>query len=219
MFETLLESGRRATLRRPHWNAGVALALHVAVLGVALRPTTPLEASRPVMVETAPYYFPVPTGKSVSDGPALRLEPVVTPATFPLPWPDTVVSQLAVALPTAGAPTGPVTGLSDPLSEEISVPVSLLLVQDLPELLAAPPPTYPPWLRDAGVEGRVVLQLVVDTLGRAEPGSVRVVRSDHTGFEAPAAQSLRRARFRPARVYGRAVRVLVQVPVEFRLRR
>ena len=143
----------------------------------------------------------------------------MTPATFPLPSPDAVVSQLAVAMPSAGAPTGPVTGLSDSLSGEISEPVSLRLVQDLPELLAAPSPTYPPWLRDAGVEGRVVLQLVVDTLGRAEPGSVRVVQSDHAGFEAPATQSLRQARFRPARVYGRAVRVLVQVPIEFRLRR
>lgn len=218
MFDTLVESGRRATFR-PHWNAGVALVLHVAVVGVALRPPAPLEASRPVMIDTVSYPFPSPRGKQVNNGPAPRLEPVVPPATFQPQWPDMVIEEPAVAMPTAAAPTGPATGLYDPLSGEISEPVSLLLVQDLPELLAAPPPAYPPSLRDAGIEGRVVLQLVVDTLGRAEPRSVRVVRSDHAGFEAPAAECLRQARFRPARVYGRAVRVLVHVPVEFRLRR
>jgi hypothetical protein len=45
------------------------------------------------------------------------------------------------------------------------------------------------------------------------------MHSDHPAFEAPAIESLRGALFRPARVFGRAVRVLVQVPVVFVLRR
>jgi TonB family protein len=96
---------------------------------------------------------------------------------------------------------------------------AVTLVQEPPVLLAAPPPAYPPLLRAAGVQGRVEVQLVVDTLGCAEGGSFRIVHSDNPGFEAPAIESLRGALFRPARVFGRAVRVLVQVPVVFVLRR
>lgn len=86
-------------------------------------------------------------------------------------------------------------------------------------LLSAPPPVYPEPLRRAGIEGRVVVETVVDTLGRAEPGSLVVVESPAPGFAAPARAYVLRALFRPARVHGRAVRVPVRVPIEFRLAR
>jgi protein TonB len=107
----------------------------------------------------------------------------------------------------------------DPWNLGAGEPLPIALVQESPALLAAPPPAYPPLLRAAGVQGRVEVQLVVDTLGRTEVGSFRIVHSDNPGFEAPAIESLRGALFRPARVFGRAVRVLVQVPVVFVLRR
>jgi TonB family protein len=109
--------------------------------------------------------------------------------------------------------------LLDPSYQGTGEPLPIDLVQDLPVLLAASPPAYPPLLRAAGVQGRVEIQVVVDTLGRVEPGTLRVVHSDNPAFEAPAIESLRGARFRPARVFGRAVRVLVQIPVAFVLQR
>lgn len=92
------------------------------------------------------------------------------------------------------------------------------LVQDVPVLLQAPLPAYPPRMREAGIEGNVLVEVVVDTLGRAEAGSLRIVSSDHAEFSAPARASIAAALFRPARVFGRPVRVLVRVPVGFRLR-
>lgn len=92
------------------------------------------------------------------------------------------------------------------------------VVEDRPELLAAPVPPYPALLREARVEGLVTIEVVVDTTGRAEPGSLRVVQSDNAGFNAAAVATIRGALFRPGRVWGRAVRVLVHVPVAFRLR-
>lgn len=96
--------------------------------------------------------------------------------------------------------------------------VPAALVQDLPELLTAPVPPYPALLREAGVAGLVVVQVVIDTTGRPEPASLRVVQSSNAGFDAAALATIRAALFRPGRVWGRAVRVLVRVPVEFRLR-
>ena len=84
----------------------------------------------------------------------------------------------------------------------------------LPLLLAGPTPRYPEALRRAGIAGRVIVETVVDTLGRAEPGSMVVVAAPHPGFVAPARDYVLRALFRPARVHGRAVRVLVRVPID-----
>jgi len=83
-------------------------------------------------------------------------------------------------------------------------------------LLAGPPPAYPDLLRAAGIQGRVVLQAVIDTLGRAE-GAAVVVESSNRGFDAAALAYVRRALFRPGRVHGRAVRVLIRLPIDFTL--
>ena len=83
-------------------------------------------------------------------------------------------------------------------------------------MLAGRAQSYPELLRVAGIAGRVVVEAVIDTLGHAE-ASVRVVESSHAGLEAPALDYMRRAVFRPGRVHGRPVRVLVLLPVEFRL--
>src|SRR2546429_3323071 len=41
-------------------------------------------------------------------------------------------------------------------------------------IVTAPPLEYPPALRRAGLQGRVTVQAVIDTLGRAEPASLKV---------------------------------------------
>jgi TonB family protein len=89
------------------------------------------------------------------------------------------------------------------------------VVQEKPEMLSAPQLVYPKPLREAGIEGVVMVQAIIDTTGRAEPNSVRVLQSANPGFDLPAKDHVLKALFRPARVYGRAVRVLVQVPVTF----
>ena len=69
---------------------------------------------------------------------------------------------------------------------------------------------YPDSLRRKGISGRVLLEFVVDTLGRVEPG-VRVLKTDHPLLVAPAKQMLQGALFTPGRVHGRPVRVLMRM--------
>ena len=57
-----------------------------------------------------------------------------------------------------------------------------------------------------------MLEYVVDTLGRVEP-AIRVVQAAHRELVEPAKEMLRSARYRPARVHGRAVRVLLATRV------
>ena len=94
------------------------------------------------------------------------------------------------------------------------------VVDDPPELvggLAALAQTvvYPEAARRAGVEGRVVVQFVVD-----ETGAVRdpvAVRSDSDLLSQAAVDAVRQQRFTPGRVEGRPVKVRFAVPVTFRL--
>jgi periplasmic protein TonB len=78
-------------------------------------------------------------------------------------------------------------------------------------------PRYPDMLRAAGVEGEVLAQFVVDTSGRVEPGSLRVLRSSHDLFSVAVRQFLTSARYYPAEIGGRRVKQLVQQPFNFAL--
>lgn len=74
---------------------------------------------------------------------------------------------------------------------------------------------YPPLLRDAGVGGTVTLSFRVNEDGRVDPASISVVSSDNEQFSDAAKKVVERMRFRPAKVNGRAVKVLVSLPVTF----
>ncbi len=76
---------------------------------------------------------------------------------------------------------------------------------------------YPDMLRDVGITGQTQLQFVVDEEGRVEPGSVTVVSATHPGFEAASLGAAEKFRFRPAKIGGRAVRVVINMPITWRL--
>jgi TonB family protein len=88
-------------------------------------------------------------------------------------------------------------------------------VEEKPLLLSAPPLTYPEGLRREGIEGHVVVQAVVDTTGRVEPGSIKIVKSSNAAFDLPTRLWVLKALFRPARLHGEAVRVLISQPVDY----
>ena len=92
------------------------------------------------------------------------------------------------------------------------------IVEEKPAVLSGPTLQYPALLRQAQIQGRVLIQAIIDTLGRAEPNSVKVLQSPNPGFDQSAKTYVLNDLFRPARVHGRAVRVLLQIPVDFKLR-
>jgi protein TonB len=82
-------------------------------------------------------------------------------------------------------------------------------------LPGSPPPRYPDILRQAGVEGEVLAQFIVDTTGRAEMNSFKVLKTSHDLFGNAVKNALPAMRFIPAEVGGRKVRQLVQQPFSF----
>ena len=83
----------------------------------------------------------------------------------------------------------------------------------------SPMPTYPELLKSAGVEGEALVQFIVDTLGRAELASFKVLRGSHDEFGTAVQNALPRMRFLPAEINGRKVRMVVQQPFSFALSR
>jgi protein TonB len=72
-------------------------------------------------------------------------------------------------------------------------------------------------LRSANVEGEVLAQFVVDTTGRVDMGTFKVLKSSHDLFAAAVKSALASARYYPAEIGGRKVKQLVQQPFTFSL--
>ena len=196
--------------------AALAAAVHLIVVGVGLHSVH--QAEEPTHPQAVPAIYLSPAPQHAAPGFAAVPAPVVGPITnLPYlpsidPGPIGVTTQYSPGQLVSLVPGDPIEGRGTGVFDS-------RVVQDLPELLSAPPPRYPEMLRVAGFEGVVMVEGVVDTLGRFERGSLRVTASPHPQLSASAIESMAGALFRPGRVYGRAVRVLVQVPVQFRIAR
>jgi TonB family protein len=80
-----------------------------------------------------------------------------------------------------------------------------------------PAPRYPDMLRSANVEGQVLAQFVVDTSGRVDMNSFKVLKTTHDLFSNSVKASLPNMTFSPAQVGGRKVKQLVQMTFPFSL--
>jgi protein TonB len=80
-------------------------------------------------------------------------------------------------------------------------------------------PSYPDMLKSANVEGEVLAQFVVDTTGRYESGTFKVLKSSNEQFTNAVKNALPRMKFYPAEVGGRKVKQLVQQPFTFSLQK
>jgi protein TonB len=116
------------------------------------------------------------------------------------------------ALSGTGIPGAPVSG-ADGVSDASAVDRAPRVAGRAPE------PRYPATLRSAGIEGRVLAEFVVDTLGRAELGTLRFRELANPLFGDAVREALARYRFLPGEVAGRKVRTRVAVPFDFRLER
>jgi periplasmic protein TonB len=96
--------------------------------------------------------------------------------------------------------------------------LELKQVASPPRVLQQVRPRYPRTARSDGIEGLVLVRVIIGVDGRIEPGSTRVVRSVPALDEA-AMSAVSQWRFSPALGHqGRPVRVIVEIPVEFSLK-
>lgn len=231
MLERLVASNPPARIPGSSRSAAVSVVLHGVVIVAAVAATRALPPAGPAATPSVEFtvYLPEPARTS-TPGRALPSLPALDPGTVPIPGGE--LPSFPVTVPVGVADPGPAFRiLGHPGTGRTTAPwpfpggtgevpsvVSAAAADEAPEMLTHPPLEYPTLLREAGLEGRVLVELIVDSTGVAEAGSFRVVSSTHPGFEAAARRALLGARFRPGRWRGRPVRVLIRQPVEFRLR-
>lgn len=197
------------------FSSAVSITVHVAVGTAVLLGTTKAGRSDvPARLEL-PIVFPVQNenhgefgGPSVP-GPISVVAPDLRHLPIPsLPQTRARSQPSSAVLSTTAYPSG--TSPADRWSS--------LLSEQPADILTGPIPVYPELLRQAGVQGRVVLEAVVDTTGRVLAPSILVVSATNPGFVAPARQALLTTLFRPAMVGGRPVPMRVRIPYEFTIR-
>jgi protein TonB len=168
----------------------------------AQQPLPPLPAEKPMRIARA--------AADALPAPAAPKTPVLAPAT---PGDRPVATKTAVAGPDA-APSAPAR--RSPASAPAAAPAPLVPPRYAAAGLANPAPQYPYLARRRGVEGQVVLRVMVGPDGAAT--SVSVARpSGHRLLDDAASAAIAKWRFEPARRAGLPVAATVDVPVTFRL--
>lgn len=210
MLQRLVASERPRGFFRGAPGAVMSAAVHgllIAGAVTATRHDPGMPVATPLIRDPMPWVLE-PTSEAPPESPPdMPAWPVLDPASA-----DGMADQL-IAVPTA-VPTGWPWAT---MAGDASTVVRSALADVPPELLTRPALEYPAALRAAGIEGTVVIEVIVDATGVPEAESFRVVSSAHPGFEAAARRVVLGARFRPGRWRGRPVRVLIRQPVEFRL--
>ncbi len=93
------------------------------------------------------------------------------------------------------------------------------VVDEPPIRLSGPRPVYPPLLKDAQIEGYVITEVVIGIDGHPERDSFRIIESSNRAFERAARNAVLGSVYRPGRMRGQPVRVLVRQPLQFNIDR
>jgi protein TonB len=232
MLNVLLES--RASRPRRMGSTVASALLHGALIAGAVALTMPgaVDANGVETRDPPVYYVPMPERDPAPPAPSKELFPVAAPD-LPLPTitaPDIVPTTLPpidlgpvippdqVVIGAPGVRTASLLGAGGPSLPGAGAAIDERLVDRAPRLIGQTvEPRYPASLREAGVQGRVVVQFVVDTLGRAELSELQVVESAHPLFVESVRAALARYRFSAGEAAGRTVRTRVQIPFDFTL--
>ena len=95
-----------------------------------------------------------------------------------------------------------------------------MVVENQPELIGGMKSLqqsvdYPDFAKKAGIEGRVIVQFVVDEQGNVvDP---KVTRGVHKLLNEEAIKAVKEQKFKPGKQRGQAVKVQMSLPVTFRL--
>ena len=231
MFGTLLES--RAGRRRRPGGAAVSVAVHVAIIGAVTATTVRGSATKAAKPEPVFVHFdkpPVPpppvahatAGTTETGAVAIapiqirHIEiPIETPVTLPPIDPSSGGADSIVI--GGGRGIGLARAVMEGTEEKGTGEWRGAELQT--RILASARPRYPESLRQAAIDGTVLVRFVVDTTGRVDMSSVAVVSTTHDLFTRAVRDALPGFRFKPAETGGHRVRALAEMPFEFRITR
>jgi hypothetical protein len=92
-------------------------------------------------------------------------------------------------------------------------------LDDPPELVSCPRPQYPSVAERQGISDHLVFQFVVGVDGKPEPWTFELKAGKYVEFLDPALKAIQGCQFRPGKVDGTPVRVMVTQSVSFTAKR
>jgi protein TonB len=114
----------------------------------------------------------------------------------------------------------------EPIDSEVLIPIAFNLEDTKPLETTEPPsiitdlcplPEYPEAARKAGVEGKVLLEVMVKADGSVVSASVREGIAGHPELDRAAVDAVKQWKFEPATADGVPVDMKINIPIEFRL--
>lgn len=234
MFNNLIES--KAKKQRSTGGMVMSVAIHALLITGAVYATLQagqqiekVKAEKVEFVKMQKKQPPPPPKKKVAPPPKLLHPPppkgfqvLTAPIKIPTVLPKIDLSKSVTNAAdftgkgvAGGIAKGVVGGVAKP--NENKAYYSFQVEQQVDMAPGNPPPHYPDMLRSANVEGEVLAQFVVDTNGRADMSTFKVIKSTHQLFTQAVKNVLPNYRFIPAKIGGRKVKQLVQQPFQFSL--
>ncbi len=110
----------------------------------------------------------------------------------------------------------PINELPPPPPEEEEPIVPFHALSEKPEVIKRVEPKYPELARKAGIEGMVVVKVLINTKGRVE--KVEVIKS-HPMLDDAAIAAAKQFIFKPGKQRDRYVKVWMTIPFTFKLKR
>ncbi|HEU5305293.1 MAG TPA: TonB family protein [Gemmatimonadales bacterium] len=236
MFEVLLESGPHAQLRARWLTTAVVTHTLIAIVAVLATkaafegPIAVPERAILLFVPKPPEPPPPPEPKAepaapsvvTTEPPPKGFQTVAAPIDIPNLIPPIDLKQRPLdprdftGRGVEGGVAHGVVGGTGPVELDAIYEASTTLEGFEPAVVVSQPrPRYPATLAAVGIEGRVMVEFVIDTTGRVEPASIRATESSHPAFEAAARTTMQGSVFRPARLGNRPVRQLTRQSVRF----
>ena len=232
MLRVLLES--RAGKQRRTMGATFSVVAHATLIAAVVAGTAQGRPAPPTSRKPVAVFLPPPKPRIVAEHQVASSSPssvrptssvvirtIEAPRFVPAELPPIDAAAVAGDCLVVGSSSPRTLGsiVGDLLAESTPDAGSWDTRELLMHVLTTVSPRYPEALRRAGIDGTVVLQFTVDTTGRVDPSTIKVVSSAHELFTQAAREALNGFRFRPAQVGGRHVPALAQMPFEFRITR
>jgi protein TonB len=112
--------------------------------------------------------------------------------------------------------TQPIEEAPPPPPDEEEPIVEFYALSEKPEVLNREEPRYPELARKAGIEGMVVVKVLIGTKGDVE--KVEVVKS-HPMLDESAMEAAKKFKFKPGKQRDRVVKVWMTIPFTFKLKK
>lgn len=194
----------------------LTLSLNLAILLFALRPSTPFPVQVPIplslqatILQPPPVVVPPPAVPTLHVARHVATPNVHVAVAHPVPIPIPAVSAITPVTPLATHATAVSTN-------------AVATAADSKATIAyetATPPVYPIQALRAGVQGTVLLKVLVDASGKPVQVAIKRSSGSRTLDDAARQHVLAAWRFHPAMRDGHAIEAWALVPVQFNLGR